>query len=129
MHWNLWVMLLACQKDAEKQANVVPTIQIDSHSTGAQLLDGYPEVFRANVSDDNHPTERLEVSWSVDSTVVCDWAVVDVNGISSCAIALSEGSAIVTAEVRDPRGASSQDSVALTTVTSETTNIGGCFTQ
>jgi formylglycine-generating enzyme required for sulfatase activity len=71
------------------------------------------------VSDDNHAVDRLEVAWSVDGSRYCDWQTPTNSGVSTCDIALNEGTSIVVAEVRDPRGAISQDSVALSALSSE----------
>ena len=118
MHWSMWAILFACKRDTEKQ-NVVPSIQIDSHADGDQMLDGYPETFRANLSDHNHAVERLEVAWFVDGNLYCDWQTPNASQGSTCDIALNEGSSLVVAEVRDPTGAASQDSITLTVSASE----------
>ena len=56
-------LLCACTGEnvLEKQQNIAPTITIQSHSDGAEILEGYLESFRAQVSDDDNDFDELEI--------------------------------------------------------------------
>ena len=57
--YSLVLSLLACNESViEKQDNTAPTILIGSHSPDAEILEGYIESFRANVSDDDNEFSR-----------------------------------------------------------------------
>ena len=65
-HLSLIPILFACTSEnvIDKQENAAPSITIQSHSDGAEILEGYVESFRAQVSDDDNAFEELEVAWS-----------------------------------------------------------------
>ena len=60
----------------------IPRLRSLPHSNNAALAEGVVESFRAAVSDPNHGSEELLVSWYVDTDLICDWAAPDVSGTS-----------------------------------------------
>lgn len=100
-----WVLLLgvACTGESiiEKQSNEAPVITIQSHGSGAQFVHGMTETFRAQVSDEDHDAEDLEVAWYVGEELVCDWTNPSELGESSCDILLEVGDTSIIAEARD----------------------------
>ena len=56
--------VLSCNSDeAVKVFNTQPEAVITSHSDGDPILEGYRVVFRGAVSDANHDTDALLVTW------------------------------------------------------------------
>ena len=96
--------LAACTatESEPKQFNNAPTVEIQSHSDGAELEEGVETDFYAMVSDLNDPNEDLLASWYVGDELVCDWAAPDAAGITRCALSLSAGDSIVAVVVTDP---------------------------
>lgn len=117
-------LLFACQsEEGVKAYNANPEITITSHSDNAALEEGVLESFRAAVSDPNHDTEDLLVSWYVNTDLVCDWAAPDVSGTSYCDIRAGIDSTRVVAEVRDPDGSGGQNEVLITVTPTEAPTI------
>lgn len=98
--------LIGCQGETviEKQANSAPSILIVSHSTDAVIQEGYTEVFRASVSDDDNEFSELLIAWYVGERLVCDWEIASPSGDSSCEILFLPDDYNVIAEVRDTQG-------------------------
>jgi hypothetical protein len=99
-----------------KQFNNAPTVEIQSHSDGAELEEGVPTDFYAMVSDLNDPNEDLLASWYIGDGLVCDWAAPDAAGISRCSISLSGGDSMVAVVVTDPAQVGSRDEVEVSVV-------------
>ncbi len=114
---GLMTALVGCKKDKTNVVdNSAPTIQISSHSDGDTAREGYPEYFVAEVSDADNDLEELNVAWYLDGQKVCDWSTPDLAGESPCEISLTEGtngSAVVSVEVRDPDDASMVEEVSM----------------
>jgi hypothetical protein len=108
------LMLIACATETEpKQFNNAPTVEIQSHSDGAELDEGVPTDFYAMVSDLNDPNEDLLASWYIGDELVCDWAAPDAAGISRCSVSLEAGDSIVAVVVTDPAQVGTRDEVAV----------------
>jgi hypothetical protein len=99
-----------------KQFNNAPTVEIQSHSDGAELEEGVETDFYAMVSDLNDPNEDLLASWYIGDELICDWAAPDAAGITRCAISLSGGDSMVAVVVTDPAQVGSRDEVSVSVV-------------
>ena len=107
-----FILLFACVSEVStKTFNDPPTIVI-THG-GTSFFDGDNELFVAQVGDSNHSYDDLMVSWFLDDVLQCDWSGVDVIGESKCNIQFSEGATTVMAQVNDPQGGTSQDSMSV----------------
>ena len=67
------LLLSACTTSEiePKQFNNAPTIEIQSHSDGAELEEGVEIQFYATVSDLNHANEELLVAWYIGDHTTC----------------------------------------------------------
>ena len=123
VHISLLSLLIACGGESviEKQQNAAPSILIGSHSSDAEILEGYAETFRASVSDENSAFEELTVAWYVGEELVCDWANVSPAGESFCDIVFDTEDTNVVAEVHDPEGAGGRAEITVVIVPTEAT--------
>lgn len=106
----------ACRTDETglKAYNALPSVNIQSHSDGAIVLEGQTETFYALASDNNHDASELLVAWVYGEDIVCDWAAPDSGGGSVCEISPSRTEGTVRVEVRDPENAGAMDEVSIT---------------
>ena len=104
--------LVGCGSDsAVKVFNSPPAANITSHDDGADVKEAAEAIFLGVGSDpDDDPTE-LEGSWQVGADVVCDWAPLNEDGVSICALTVTTALDGITFLVRDPK-----DSVGSTTI-------------
>jgi hypothetical protein len=97
--------LAACGTDPEpKPANRPPSIEIRSHTVGAELDEGVPVEFQASASDPEDAAGDLLVSWYVDGESACGPDDPDDDGVSVCTITLWEGDSVVSVLVVDTGG-------------------------
>ena len=107
-------LLFACRsEEGIKVYNSNPEIVITSHLEGAEVSEGYEEIFRAQASDPNHPQEELLVQWLYGEDVVCSWTPLDSTGSSSCAWIIDPQVTQVHAQVQDPEGAAGTSIIQL----------------
>jgi hypothetical protein len=93
-----------------------PTVTITSHEDGVEVRDGFVEYFSAEVTDDDNGFDELNVAWYVGEELVCDWAVVNEAGESTCEIVFAVGDNAVLATVRDPQEAEGQSELSIDVV-------------
>ena len=93
--------------------NTPPTVDITSPSEGGHALEGYTTTFEAHVSDANHPTADLQAQWSYGGAVVCAFAPVDENGLSTCDISMLPQYDTVHIKAIDPVDAVGTDEISL----------------
>ncbi len=97
--------LSACTDNGVTAFNASPEVTIISHGEGDTVREGYVETLRGNVSDPDHPTESLAVSWLIDGAPVCEDAVVEADGLVTCEHVFELGGGEVSLEARDPESA------------------------
>ena len=111
---------LSCSGDKPIETpNIEPVIAIESDFSDINFFENQFESFSANVSDQDHSLNELEVRWSVDQRVNCDWTTPSSDGKSECLVRFNLNESSVIAEVRDPQGASGQDSVQIYVLATE----------
>ena len=102
-----WLIFTGCNSSDEgiKIYNSDPVATITSHSSGDVLLEGTTYTFVGMVSDDNHNTSDLTVSWSTDVRDLCIDITPDLEGTTSCQAVLEAGESKLKLQVIDPEGA------------------------
>ena len=62
------ILLFACRSDeGVKVYNSTPQVTITSHANGSEIQEGYNITFVGIVSDGNHTSDELEVTWSTNN--------------------------------------------------------------
>ena len=108
----LVLILMACRsEDGVKVYNALPQATIVSHTTAAQISEGYLTTFIGQVSDANHDNSELRTSWFSNNTELCTQAPPDNNGESICSTLLSDSDTQIRLQVIDPEGAAGVDSI------------------
>lgn len=104
--------LLSCSGDKIIESpNSAPLISIEAESGVIEVLENQYESFSAIVSDSDHEFNELEIRWSTDQRVTCDWTPPSNDGKSLCVMYLNRSEYSVIAEVRDPQSASTRDEI------------------
>lgn len=105
-------VVLSCSGDKTIESpNSAPIISIESESNVVEVLENQYESFYAIVSDSDHEFNELEIRWSTDQRVTCDWTPPSNDGESLCVMYLNLDESSVVAEVRDPQSASTRDEI------------------
>ena len=113
------LMMLACSESGVKAYNSDPVAEITSHGDASEVLEGYVETFRGLVSDVNHGTTDLTVTWFMDGEVLCEGAAPDIDGMSLCDGLILSSTSEVSIEVQDPALAAASDHVSLVVIPTE----------
>lgn len=111
----LTLSLLGCVSDStvDKISNKLPTISIGSHQDDSLFQEGVTTQFRAQASDDDDPSDTLEVIWYVDELVVCEAGFAEADGSSFCDITFGPEAERVVVEVRDPKDGGGSDEISV----------------
>ena len=105
-------IVLSCSGDKIIEIpNSAPVISIQSESGVIEVLENQYESFNAIVSDSDHDLNELEVRWSTEQRVTCDWTPPSDGGESLCVMYLNRSEFSVIAEIRDPQEASTRDEI------------------
>ena len=125
MRHLLLLSSIACTGESviDKQENSAPVILIGSHADGAEILEGYTESFRAQVSDDDNDFSELSIAWYLEENIVCDWTIATPAGESFCDIIFSPEDTQVIAEVRDDSGTGARAEVSVSVIATEAPSI------
>ncbi len=111
MYFVSLMTFIGCSDNTVKATNTAPEILISSHSNNSLFVDGETVEFRAEVSDQDEPSENLRTQWYMNNTLVCDWTTADSNGTASCPMTLSIGVTQISVTVKD-----SDDAASLSTL-------------
>ena len=113
MRIGIFTLLIGCTSNStvDKISNKLPVISIVSHQDGRTFLEGQENQFRAQASDDDHPTEELQVAWYIGEDIACDWSLPEADGSSFCDLRLELGDEQIVAEVRDADGGGGSDAI------------------
>ena len=117
----LFLSLVACSNEniIEKQQNLAPTVLIISHGDGAEIQEGYPEQFRASVSDDDNQFEDLQIAWHIGENLICDWTTASSAGEANCEMVFTPDDNNVIVEVRDTQGAGARSEISISVLPTE----------
>jgi hypothetical protein len=102
---TLTLGLAACTDNGVTAFNASPEVGIISHGEGDTVREGYLETLRGNVSDPDHDTESLTVSWLIDGAPVCAESTVGPDGLVTCEHVFEIDGGEVSLEARDREGA------------------------
>ncbi len=113
---SILMLLIACgdETGVKEIPNSLPDAQIQSHSDGTSFQEGYEVQFYAQVSDQNHENEELQVAWFIDENLVCDWHTPDPSGVTRCDTVLELGGELVSVQVVDPDQGAGRDEISIT---------------
>ena len=74
---------MGCESDSGvKVFNATPEANITSHEDGAEVKEATEVVFRGAGSDPDHDKTELEGSWQLGADVLCDWSILDEDGVN-----------------------------------------------
>lgn len=105
-------VVLSCSGDKTIESpNSAPIISIEAESDILEVRENQYESLSAFVSDQDHDFNELEVRWSTDQRVTCDWTPPSNDGESLCIMYLTRSESSVIAEVRDPQSATTRDEI------------------
>ena len=111
--------VLSCSGDKVIETpNNAPVVKIMAES-GVEVFENQHESFRAIVADSDHDLSDLEIRWSTDQRVTCDWTPPSYDGESLCLMYLNRSENTVIAEVRDPQEASTRDEIQVDVLPTE----------
>lgn len=91
-------------------------VVIETPVDGATFDEGLPIALQARVTDEAYADQldTVNVTWSVGGARICDGAVFDPSGISTCDHVFTQGPATIAVQATDPSGQSATDSVEVT---------------
>ncbi len=110
------LLLAACNDTTVSKYVEPPIVSIENPTAGAVIDANVDVVLQGRVVDESFDEQLAEIAvlWSVDGAKVCDAAVFDVNGITTCETRFSPGSATIKLTITDPAGQTATDSVDVT---------------
>ena len=101
------VLAVACHsEDALKTFNTNPEATITSHQNGDTVLEGYVTTFRGVVSDANHQSNELEVTWFSGDDIICQKTTPQTDGSTSCEYTINPTDETIILQVSDIQNAS-----------------------
>jgi hypothetical protein len=107
-------LLVACSDGAVISDNARPTATIELPEAGATAFVGDPVVFQGLAVDVGTASDLLEVTWSSSRQGSLATGTADADGRHTFEVSdLIPGLHIVTMEVRDPQGATGEDTVTI----------------
>lgn len=113
-------IVLSCSGDKIVELpNSAPVISIQTESGVIEILENQYESLTAIVSDSDHGFNELEIRWSTDQRVTCDWTPPSNDGESLCVMYLNRSESSIVAEVRDPKEASTRDEIQVNVLATE----------
>ena len=118
------LFLCACaSEDGVKIYNSQPSATITSHTGTVELHELIDYTLVGVVTDGNHSASQLTVTWSSDTRELCAAAVPDVDGSTSCRVALERGESQIKLQVVDPEGSAGITSIDVVVVETEAPTI------
>lgn len=110
------LLLIGCTQPPLNKYAAPPSVSIENPADGTTVDEGVPVVLSGVVTDPyfEQQLDTLAPTWSVDGAKVCDGAVFDVNGRTSCDNVFSEGTSTITLQAINPEGQQGTASVTIT---------------
>jgi hypothetical protein len=109
---SLLACLLSCSEQKVTAHNASPSAFITSHTSGT-IVAGFDVDMEGSVTDPDGSTDELKTTWQVNGEAVCKDETPDEDGLSRCAVVLSEGANEVQLQVRDSFNAVGRDTVTI----------------
>jgi hypothetical protein len=120
--WGFVLLLLVSGCDNDQKLgifNAVPTVAITSHQDGDTVMAGEQVLLIGNVSDADHASDSLEVTWTVGGLHTCTDATSDDSGLTSCTAVIVEGTGEIVLQAKDPGNEVGQASITLKVIPNE----------
>ena len=112
--------LFACESEnGTKVVNSTPEATITYPGDGASLLEGYTEVLRGTVSDNNHSYDQLTAVWMSGATELCADIVPESDGTVQCETLITADMTEISLQVTDPNNDIGVDSITVTVQATE----------
>jgi hypothetical protein len=110
------LLLAACGDTTISKYVEPPVVAIENPLDGAVIDANVPVELQGRVIDDSYEDELqlIGVLWAVDGGKVCETAVFDVTGLSTCEYTFEPGVSTVSLTATDPGGQTAADSIELT---------------
>ena len=105
--------LVGCRDNGVTAFNAEPKATITSHKDGDVEWEAYTTTFRGSVSDPDHKTEELLVTWYVGGLQACTDLVPDADGSTTCTVLIGPSDSRVDLQVQDAGLATGSDTVTL----------------
>ena len=112
------LLLAACTDTTVSKYREPPVVAIENPLDGAVIDANVPVVLSGRVIDASYKEELnlLEALWAVNGGRVCDTAVFDIDGLTTCEHEFTAGAATVTLTATDPAGQTASATIDLTVV-------------
>ncbi len=106
----------ACQDTTVSKYREPPVVAIENPTDGAVIDADVPVVLQGRVIDESYEDELhlVSVLWTVDGGRVCDTAVFDADGLSTCDHVFEAGVSTITLTATDPGGQTASASIEVT---------------
>jgi hypothetical protein len=110
------VGLAGCNDTTVSKYREPPVVAIENPTDGAVIEADIPVTLQGRVVDESYADalHTVSVLWTVNGGRVCDTAVFDTNGISTCEHTFDPGVATVTLTATDPAGQTASATIELT---------------
>ena len=109
----LWLWSSGCTGKEEPVTNATPTITILNPLDGELWTENDDVQMLAQVLDDDHFAMDLQVRWTIDGEMVCDWTMPDGGGNATCSVTPAVNMNQIRAEVKDPEDATALQEVSI----------------
>jgi len=113
---GLVVVLFATGCDNDQKLgtfNAIPTVTITSHQDGDTVIAGEEVLLIGNVSDADHASDALVVTWTIGGLHTCVDAFADDSGLTTCTAVIDEGTGEIVLQAKDPGNEVGQASLTL----------------
>ncbi|MES2640404.1 MAG: hypothetical protein V4850_13005 [Myxococcota bacterium] len=109
------VFLAACGDVVVSKYTEPPVVAIENPLDGTIIDAGVPVMLAGRVIDESYEEtlDLIDVNWSVNGGSVCDTAVFDTLGLSTCEYVFTPGAATVSIIATDPGGQTASASIEL----------------
>ena len=103
--------LVACKGDSKVviDENAAPMVEITSPVSGGNLLAEIDNALVGRVSDDSTPNDQIEVTWFAGVRQICDAAMAEPDGTTTCVAQLAPLEFDLTLMARDAEGLAASD--------------------
>lgn len=110
--------LVACQDTTVSKYREPPIVAIENPTDGAVVDADVPITLQGRVVNESFEDSLHEITvlWTVDGGRVCDTAVFDTSGITTCEHGFDPGVATISLTATDPAGQSASASIEITVV-------------
>lgn len=100
------MLMAGCNNQTLSKASLPPSVSIDTPPDQSTINEGVTVELSGLITDSYYrdQMETVTVTWAVDGGKICDDAVVDTNGRTTCDYIFSEGTSTITLTAVNPNG-------------------------